>query len=78
MTGILYGTELLGTHMFNTLLLHEVPQSSGKHACAVGKSSSRLAEFPGKRLHGKIFISPGRHPASFHREPFAPFSPGNL
>ncbi len=37
-----------------------------------------VRSFPGKRLYGKIFISPGRDPASFHRElakgsyPFAP------
>ncbi len=57
-----YGTQLLGTHMFNTLYLHEVPQSSGKGAkfhanfkwkektthALLAKVSPGLPSFPGK------------------------------
>ncbi len=44
----------------------------------LAKVPPSLLSFRAKRLHGKIFISPGRDPASFHQKltkasyPFAP------
>ena len=58
----LYGGELPGwpsysvcrdkvTNKCFVYIYMEVPQSSGKHACSFGKSSSRLAEFPGQSIY---------------------------
>ena len=68
-------------------VLHEVPQSSGKHACAVGKSSSRLAEFPRQSIYmvkyssrlGEIPpLSTRNSPRQVTRLRHVNISPGNL